>query len=1009
MTEDRSQLTNFVHKFLGTVKFGNDQVTKIMGYGDYQIGNVTISRVYYVEGLGHNIFSIGHFCDSNLEVAFRKHTCFVRNLEGVELLSGSRGTNLYSLPIKDMMASSPICLLSKATKTKSWLRHQRLSHLNFGALNHLARNGLVGIYHETSVARTPQQSGVVERRNRTLVEAAHTMLIYAKAPLYLWAEAVATACYTQNRSIIRRRHRKTTYELLHDRKPDLSYFYVFGALCYTNNDSENLGKLQAKADIGIFIEYATKNKAYRIYNRRTQKIIETIHVDFDELMTMASEQSSLETALHEMTPATPTSVASPVPIEEAPALVESTGSPSSTIVDQDEPSPSNSQTTPQSQSQAIPLSAKEESHDLEEDGIDFEESFALVARLEAVRIFLAFAAHMNMTVYQMDMKTTFLNGILCEEVYAPCAWMRSFTPETLKELADEARISGDNGLNLSLLREMQHETQKDIKPKEATFQVVLDALALTPFYQAFLITAEFCLKITGQKFEDLPLEHDILSFIRDLGHSGDIIYLSDVSVDCLHQPWRAFATIINKCLSGKETRMDKIRLSQNKEAKKTNKMSYPIFTKIIIDYFMSKDQSISRRDKMFWHTAQADNIFIAMRCISRHEDTQVYGTILPKELTNQEMLESKAYKTYYAFASREKTPKPKLKTKAKVAKSDKKKQPAKVPKAKGLDVLSKVALTKDEGTSTIPGVPNVPIYESESEKESWGNSREEDEDDENDSEDKSDGNDDDDTNDDDDANDHDNQEGDDTNDDDEETDSDRIESDRIKIPIINQSSTEYYEEEEEKIDDKETMDEEEDDEVTKELYDDVNVNLGNEDTNMTNADQGALEQQNVSQELGFEQVEEDAYVTLTPVLDIQKADEPVQSSSVSSDFTSKLINLENPSPADNEIASLLDTIARHATVVPEITSSFTTTISPPPPFFNPLLQQTTPTPTPTTSEATTSFTSLSDFASVFKFNERVTNLEKYLSKIKQVDHYAQALSSIPAIVDRYIDKNLEKR
>ncbi|GKF79410.1 hypothetical protein Tco_0234978 [Tanacetum coccineum] len=90
MTGDRSQLTNFVSKFLGIVKFGNDQVAKIMGFGDYQIGNVTISRVYYVEGLGHNLFSVGQFYDSNLEVAFRQHTCFIRNLEGVDLLTGSR-------------------------------------------------------------------------------------------------------------------------------------------------------------------------------------------------------------------------------------------------------------------------------------------------------------------------------------------------------------------------------------------------------------------------------------------------------------------------------------------------------------------------------------------------------------------------------------------------------------------------------------------------------------------------------------------------------------------------------------------------------------------------------------------------------------------------------------------------------------------------------------------------------------------------------------------------------
>nr|GFD18037.1 integrase, catalytic region, zinc finger, CCHC-type, peptidase aspartic, catalytic [Tanacetum cinerariifolium] len=104
MTEDRSQLINFVQKFLGTVKFGNDHVAKIMGYGDYQIGSVTISRVYYVEGLGHNLFSVGQFCDSDLEVAFHQHTCFIRNLKGVDPLTSSRGNNLYTLSLQDMMA-----------------------------------------------------------------------------------------------------------------------------------------------------------------------------------------------------------------------------------------------------------------------------------------------------------------------------------------------------------------------------------------------------------------------------------------------------------------------------------------------------------------------------------------------------------------------------------------------------------------------------------------------------------------------------------------------------------------------------------------------------------------------------------------------------------------------------------------------------------------------------------------------------------------------------------------
>ncbi|GKA52770.1 retrovirus-related pol polyprotein from transposon TNT 1-94 [Tanacetum coccineum] len=463
MTGDRSQFTNLVNKFLGAVKFRNVHVAKILGYGDYQIGNVTISRVYYVEGLGHNLFSVGQFCDSNLEVAFRQHTCFIRNLEGVDLLTGSRGNNLYTLSLGDMMASSPICLLSKALKTKSWLWHRRLSHLNFGAINHLARHGLVrglpklkfekdhlcsacamgkskkkphkpksedtnqeklyllhmdlcgpmrvasvngkkyiliivddysrftwvkclrskdeapdfiikflkmiqvrlkvpvrriysdngtefvnqtlreyyekvGISHETYVARSPQQNGVVERRNHTLIEAARTMLIYAKAPLFLWAEVVATACYTQNRSIIRLRHGKTPYELLHDKPPDLSFFYVFDALCL---------------------------------------IVKTW------LTAMASKHSSSGPALHEMAPATISSGLVPnpppstpvdrpapkfiAPIDEvvAPVPAASTGSPSSTTIDQDAPSPSNSQTTPETQSLIIPNDVEEDNHDLD--------------------------------------------------------------------------------------------------------------------------------------------------------------------------------------------------------------------------------------------------------------------------------------------------------------------------------------------------------------------------------------------------------------------------------------------------------------------------------------------------------------------------------------------------------------------------------------------------------------------------------------------------------------------
>nr|GFA48892.1 integrase, catalytic region, zinc finger, CCHC-type, peptidase aspartic, catalytic [Tanacetum cinerariifolium] len=143
MTGDRSRLLNFMKKFIGTVRFENDHFGAIMGYGYYVVGESVISRVYYVEGLGHNLFSVEKFCDSNLEVAFRKHSCYVCDTDGVDLIKGSRGFNLYTISVKDMMNSSLICLLSKASKNKSWLWHRRLNHLNFSTINDLARKDLV--------------------------------------------------------------------------------------------------------------------------------------------------------------------------------------------------------------------------------------------------------------------------------------------------------------------------------------------------------------------------------------------------------------------------------------------------------------------------------------------------------------------------------------------------------------------------------------------------------------------------------------------------------------------------------------------------------------------------------------------------------------------------------------------------------------------------------------------------------------------------------------------------
>ncbi|GJV89551.1 integrase, catalytic region, zinc finger, CCHC-type containing protein [Tanacetum coccineum] len=267
MTGNRSQLMNFVSKFLGTVRFGNDQIARIMGYGDYQLGNIIILRVYYLEGLGHNLFSVGQFCDADLEGKSKKTS--------------------HHLKAED---TKPTRNISFAYGLVVYVCHEACGNINWKRFS-----------HQPSVARAPQQNSVVERRNWTLVEAARTLLIFSKALLFLWAEAINTACYTQNQF-------------------GLSFFHVFGSLCYPTNDHEDLGKFDAKADIGIFVGYTPAKKAFRIYNRRTQIITETIHVTFDELSAMASEQFSSGLGLHYMTLATSSTGLGSNPVSQQPCL-----------------------------------------------------------------------------------------------------------------------------------------------------------------------------------------------------------------------------------------------------------------------------------------------------------------------------------------------------------------------------------------------------------------------------------------------------------------------------------------------------------------------------------------------------------------------------------------------------------------------------------------------------------------------------------------------------------------
>nr|GEW06295.1 integrase, catalytic region, zinc finger, CCHC-type, peptidase aspartic, catalytic [Tanacetum cinerariifolium] len=175
--------------------------------------------------------------------------------KGNDLLIGSCGMNLYSITLQDSTCPNLICLMAKATSSQAWLWHRRLSHLNFDTINLLSKNDIMtpyayfaaeGILHQTSVARTPKQNGVVERRNRTIVEATRTMLSAAKVPLFFWAEAIATACFTQNRSLIIPHHEKTPYHIINNHKPLVKFFHIFGSTCYIVKDGENLDKMKEK-------------------------------------------------------------------------------------------------------------------------------------------------------------------------------------------------------------------------------------------------------------------------------------------------------------------------------------------------------------------------------------------------------------------------------------------------------------------------------------------------------------------------------------------------------------------------------------------------------------------------------------------------------------------------------------------------------------------------------------------------------------------------------------------
>nr|GEV35431.1 Gag-Pol polyprotein [Tanacetum cinerariifolium] len=379
---------------------------------------------------------------------------------------------IFSITFQETSILNPICLMAKATSSQAWLWHHRLSHLNFDTINLLSKNDTViglpklkfvkdhlcisWIQHQTSAARTPEQNGVVKRWNRTLVEAARIMLSATKVPLFFWVEAIATACFTQNRSLVIPRHEKTHYHLINDQKPSVKFYHIFGSLCYIVRDGENLDKLKEKCDACIFVGYSTHSRAYRVFNKRTRVIVETIHVNFDELPQMASDHVSSD------------------PVPQYHPLEQVIGNPSQSV---------RTRRQLESDGEMCMFALTKDLHQFDrldvwklvdislckkvinmkwlwknkrdeentkirnksrlvakgyalKEGVDFEESFAPVTRLEAVRLFIAYDAHKSFTVYQMDVKTAFLYSPLKEEVYVnqPDGFVDPYHPDKVYRL-----------------------------------------------------------------------------------------------------------------------------------------------------------------------------------------------------------------------------------------------------------------------------------------------------------------------------------------------------------------------------------------------------------------------------------------------------------------------------------------------------------------------------------------------------------------------------------------------
>nr|GFA72905.1 retrovirus-related Pol polyprotein from transposon TNT 1-94 [Tanacetum cinerariifolium] len=327
MTGNLKLLINFVWKFMGIVRFRNDHVADILGFGDLQWGNILITRVYFVEGLGHNLFSVGQFCDSDLEVAFRRNACFVRNLDEVDLLKGDHSTNLYTINLYEMASTSPICLMARASSTKSWLWHQRLSHLNFDTINDLARNDLVtGLpkfkYHKEHLCPSCEQGKSKKASHPPkLVPNSRQRLHLLYMDLCRPMRIASTNSKRYVLVIVEDYSRYTWVHFLRSKyeAPEVIIKFLKRItvllqspviIIRTDNGTEFKNQVLKEYfdTVGIshqmtFVRTPQQNGVVKrrnrtVYNRRTKKIIETMNVSFDELSAMVFEQRSSKPGLN---------------------------------------------------------------------------------------------------------------------------------------------------------------------------------------------------------------------------------------------------------------------------------------------------------------------------------------------------------------------------------------------------------------------------------------------------------------------------------------------------------------------------------------------------------------------------------------------------------------------------------------------------------------------------------------------------------------------------------------